>query len=215
MSYRDEYSSLNLDGLREAVMDELASQYSVENLSMEEYDLRCGKAAGSKIRTELVALVQDLPLVRMPKDPRTAQATMPARYSEGRLAASSGSYSLNTGSVQQNDALINVFFGSSRRGPWKPAKTTSIINVFGGTDLDLSQAALPPDGMVIHLICVFGGCDIKLPAGVNVDVRGFGVFGGFDRKIEECDDPNAPTIVIDGIAVFGGCDVRTKRSNGR
>lgn len=215
MSYRDEYSSLSLEGLREAVMDELASQYSVENLSMEEYDIRCGKAAGTKIRTELVSLVQDLPLVRMPKDPRTARDSVPARYAEGRVAAPSGSYSINSGPVKQNDALVNVFFGSSRRGAWKPARTTSIINVFGGTDLDFSQAALPPEGLVIHLVCVFGGCDIKLPEGVNVDVRGFGVFGGFDRKIAECEDPNAPTIVIDGIAVFGGCDVKTKRPNGR
>jgi hypothetical protein len=215
MSYRDEYSNLSLENLREAVMDELASQYSIENLSMEEYDMRCGKAAKTQMRTELVSLVRDLPIMRMPKDPAANAANVPARYENGRTEVAGRSYSLNTGTVKQNDAYINVFFGSSRRGVWKPARTTSVINVFGGTDLDLSEAVLPPEGMTIHLICVFGGCDIKVPEGVNVDVKGFGVFGGFDRRTMECDDPNAPTIVVDGIAVFGGCDVKTKRPKGR
>ncbi len=211
MSYRDGYGDLNMEGLREAVMDELASQYSVENLSMEEYDQRCGRAAHTKTRTELLSLVQDLPLVRGFRNPSDIDpASLPVASSMG-LQGSSASYSINTQRVAPTDAYINVFFGNERKGVWKPAKMTTIINVFGGSDIDLSQALIPPDGMVIHTVNVFGGCDIKLPEGVNVDVRGFGIFGGFSRKVQECDDPRAPTIIIDGIAVFGGCDVKTKK----
>lgn len=212
MSYRDGYTDLSLEGLREAVMDELASQYSVENLSMEEYDLRCGKAAATKLRTELVSLVKDLPMIDMPRDP--SAAGLPAKRLRTDSAVAGRTYSLNQGRVKPGDAIVNVFFGSSRRGAWKPAKSTSVINVFGGSDLDLRQAILPPEGMSINVICVFGGCDILVPEGVNVDVRGLGIFGGFDHKTDECDDPSAPTIVVNGIAVFGGVDVKTKRIKG-
>jgi hypothetical protein len=210
MSYRDEYRDLNMEGLRDAVMDELASQYSVENLSMEDYDQRCSTAASAKTRTELASLVGDLPLLDMARDPASVNAaSMPMTRGSSSLAACA--YSLNEGAVKPLDTYINIFFGNSRRGRWKPAKTTSIINVFGGSDLDFTEALIPPGGLTVHAISVFGGCDIKVPEGVNVDVRGIGIFGGFDRKVVDTDNPNAPTITIDGIAVFGGCDVKTKR----
>jgi hypothetical protein len=180
MSKRDGYRELSMEGLREAVMDELAVQYSRSNIGMEEYDERCGKAAGSSARGELLGLVEDLPAIEMPRDPN--QADLPA------VAQSNAVYRVNRGRVPERDVVFNVFSGS---------------------DIDLSRAALPPEGCVVNVVCVFGGCDIKLPRGVNVDVRGIGVFGGFGKRVEDAEDPNAPVVRVNGIAVFGGCDVRT------
>ncbi len=48
------------------------------------------------------------------------------------------------------------------------------------------------------------------PRGMRVVVRGMGVCGGFDRTSNEVDDPDAPTVVVEGIALFGGVSVRIK-----
>jgi hypothetical protein len=201
MSNRDGYRELSMEGLREAVMDELAVQYSRSNIGMEEYDERCGKAARSTARGEVLALVEDLPAIEMPREP--GQADLPS------VARSSAPYRVNRGRVPERDAVFNVFSGSDRKGVFNAPRSLQVFNVFGGSDIDLSRAALPPEGCVINVVCVFGGCDIKLPRGVNVDVRGIGVFGGFGKRVDEAEDPNAPLVRVNGIAVFGGCDVRT------
>jgi hypothetical protein len=201
MTSRNGYRELSMEGLREAVMDELAVQYSRSNIGMEEYDERCGKAAGSNARGELIGLVEDLPAIESPRDP--GRADLPA------VAGANAVYRLNRGRVPERDVVFNVFSGSDRKGVFNAPRSLQVFNVFGGSDIDLSQAALPPEGCVINVICVFGACDIKLPRGVNVDVRGIGVFGGFGKRAEDTDDPAAPLVRVNGIAVFGGCDVKT------
>lgn len=210
MENRDAYRSLNLEGLRDAVMNELATQFSRENLSMEEYDERCGKAAKTASRTDLMGLVDDLPLIELPRDPASAEGRLPSV--RGSDALSPGGYRLNAGLVPEQDTIFNIFSGTDRKGLFKAPRAMHVLNVFGGSDIDLSQAYIPPGTSTINVVCVFGGCDIKLPEGVNVDVRGIGVFGGFSRRARDADDPSAPTIRVNGIAVFGGCDVRTKRA---
>jgi|GEM_PF-461386 hypothetical protein len=207
MPHREGYRELSMDGLRDAVMDELAVQYSRSNLSMEEYDQRCGRAAQATARAELMALVEDLPVLALPRDPESAW--LPAARATGTGGAGLP-YKLNAGSVPPAETVFNVFSGTDRKGAFRVARAMHVINVFGGCDIDLSQALLPPEGCQLNLVCVFGGCDIKVPPGVNVDVRGIGVFGGFGKRVQEVDDPSAPTIRISGVAVFGGCDVKTK-----
>jgi hypothetical protein len=44
-----------------------------------------------------------------------------------------------------------------------------------------------------------------------VITRGAGIFGGFDRTNNEVDDPDAPTVVVEGLAIFGGVSVKIRQ----
>jgi len=207
MADRNGYRELPMEGLREAVMDELAVQYSRSNIGMEEYDDRCGRAAKAAARAALLALVADLPAGAPGPEPAEA-ADLPA------TARTGAPYRVNRGAVPPRDVIINVFSGNDRKGVFNAPKSLQVFNVFGGSDIDLTQAYIPPEGCEINVICVFGGCDIKLPRGVRVDVRGIGVFGGFGRNAEDSMDERAPLIRINGVAGFGGCDVKTPGRRG-
>jgi hypothetical protein len=55
-----------------------------------------------------------------------------------------------------------------------------------------------------------GGVEIILPPGVQVEMNGFALMGGFearDRTTSFPVDPSAPTLRIGGFVMMGGVDV--------
>lgn len=88
-------------------------------------------------------------------------------------------------------------------------KATSI---FGGIEFDLRKAILKPGGAVIDCVCVFGGCEFKIPMDWNVRNEVTTIFGAFtdkrgDTYIDKYYDPSK-TIVIKGVCIFGGIEVK-------
>lgn len=79
----------------------------------------------------------------------------------------------------------------------------------GGTEIDLRGATLGPDGADIEVLVVFGGLDIRVPAGWNVDLDVQSFCGGADAP---ADNPglasDAPTLRIWGNVYVGGLSVR-------
>jgi hypothetical protein len=55
---------------------------------------------------------------------------------------------------------------------------------------------------------MFGGLDIKVPAGIEVRDQVMGIFGGSDVTDLGDHQPGAPTLVIKGLALFGGVSVK-------
>lgn len=193
-----ELLSLGLEELRDGIMDELALHFSRGDLSMEEYDRRCSLAVDAKARSQIVSLIDDLPQLK--EKERAPLSSTSTKQVAG--------YRINTGNVPVMDPIINIFSGSDRKGQFAASREMSVLNIFGGSDIDLRQASLPPEGLSIRVLSIFGGCDIKLPPGLRLDARGIGVFGGFSKKYEEGTDGDAPLIRVRGLSVFGGCDVK-------
>jgi hypothetical protein len=195
MDNQDQYASLSVDKLRDRVMDDLTRGFSTDKLSEADYSSRCEKAVAATSQNELIALVSDLAVA--PARPAPDESGLP--------------YSINHGMVPEFQPVIAIFSGADFKGRWAPARSMGVLSLFGGSDLDFRNALIPPEGLTIRTLSIFGGCDIKLPPGVNVIANGLGVFGGFSKHYEHCEDPDAPVIHIQGLAVFGGCDIRTKR----
>ncbi|MFC0627814.1 DUF1707 SHOCT-like domain-containing protein [Kribbella deserti] len=105
------------------------------------------------------------------------------------------------------DFVVGIFGGGERSGRWRVKRKTTAICVFGGYDLDMTDAVFEGREVVVRAFAIFGGVDITVPDGVQVRNQGVGIFGGFGgwggggtRDI----DPNAPTLVVKGLALFGG-----------
>jgi len=189
-----------MEEARRRVIDLLATHYARGALAVEEYERRVSAATNSMSGAELESLIADLPALRTAPPARRNAAA--AAYT-GRIADPS--------EVRESQAVVNVFSGIDKRGEWVPARNVTMVNVFGGGDLDFRDAYLPDEGVTVNVICVFGGADIYVPEDVNVETNGFGLFGGFGSKVPEGRRFDGPTIRVNGFSLFGGVDVKTKR----
>ncbi|MFG1911626.1 DUF1707 domain-containing protein [Kribbella sp. NPDC048928] len=105
---------------------------------------------------------------------------------------------------QSIDHLVAIFGGGERKGRWRVKQRTNAFAMFGGHDLDMTDAVFEGREVTIYAVAVFGGIDITVPEGVTVRNEGIGIFGGFAAQGSDDPDPNAPTVVIKGLALFGG-----------
>lgn len=85
-------------------------------------------------------------------------------------------------------------------------KGAKIDAIFGSVVLDLRDSKISGD-VVIKASSIFGGIDIIIPSGVNVEVRSTSIFGGVSRKIKN-DSNNKKVIYIEAFCMFGGVDIK-------
>jgi Cell wall-active antibiotics response 4TMS YvqF/Domain of unknown function (DUF5668) len=85
-----------------------------------------------------------------------------------------------------------------------------VTAVFGGVEVDLRQALPAGQPATINAFALFGGVELKVPAGWQVRRDVIGIFGGTDdSRKQKPDDPNLPTdLVVTGFALFGGIDIQ-------
>jgi hypothetical protein len=103
---------------------------------------------------------------------------------------------------------IAIFSGVDRRGRWRVPRRSFVLSLFGGSDLDLRHAEIDSDVVTIVVFDIFGGTDIYVPEGVEVDVGGFGMFGAVDEHgADKPSGPGAPLVRVRALALFGGTDV--------
>jgi hypothetical protein len=109
-------------------------------------------------------------------------------------------------------ALVAIFDGIDLANRSQAFRGGSMLAWYGGIDVDLSGAELAP-GAQLRLNAMLGGIAIRIPAGWRVESRVKALAGGVDVRTAGADDPDAPTLTIDGLALLGGITVRTKKGD--
>lgn len=99
-----------------------------------------------------------------------------------------------------------TFSGQEINPKGEEFKGASLNAIFGGIDLNLTEAQIQKDTL-INVASVFGGVDIKVPSNVNVKVKSTSIFGGADNKVKKYTD-NLPTIYVKAFCLFGGVDIK-------
>jgi hypothetical protein len=174
-------------------------------MELDEFERRLDAAHAAKSNDDLKELLRDLP----------GNGNLPATRGgvPGTAAASVSGYSVTTASsVKEQQVVVAVMGGSSRRGRWSPARKNYTIAVMGGAELDFREAVLGPGVTEVKVFTVWGGVDIIVPPGLNVESHGLALMGGFDYNAEGAGhpDPSAPTLRISGVAVMAGVDVSVR-----
>jgi predicted membrane protein len=114
--------------------------------------------------------------------------------------------------------IVNIFWGGKRRIITKSFLGGEIVTIFGGFDIDLTQADIQGGEAHIDVVTIFGGGDIRVPADWEVVLETVGIFGGSsDRTVHpqqqvpgstDSANPSRKRLVIKGVAIFGGLTIK-------
>jgi hypothetical protein len=103
--------------------------------------------------------------------------------------------------------IVSVFGDITRTGPWPARHRLSPVAVFGDIDLDLRQATMPGE-LAVNAVAPFGNIDVLVPEGVEVDMRGFTLFGSKKISVKEVPlDTTASVVRVRGFTLFGSLKV--------
>lgn len=106
---------------------------------------------------------------------------------------------------------LGMFGGFERQGEWVVPPRFTAWSMWGGGRLDLSEARYAEQETVIRAVALFGGTEIILPDDIEVEVRGFGLFGVFGKRgARKHNKPGTPRVLIKGLAMFGGVVTKTR-----
>lgn len=180
---------------RDQVVDVLRDALMSGRLTQEEHSERLEQTLQARTLGELEPITRDLLVPGQP-----APVAQPAQAASTSLVP----IEEPADPSQSIDHLVAIFGGGERKGRWRVKRRTNAFAMFGGHDLDMTDAVFEGREVTIYAVAVFGGIDITVPEGVTVRNEGIGIFGGFAAQGSDDPDPNAPTVVIKGLALFGG-----------
>ncbi|MEU3406780.1 DUF1707 domain-containing protein [Streptomyces sp. NPDC006670] len=191
------------DADRERVVERLRDAVAEGRLDMAEFEERLEAAYKSRTYAELEPLTGDLPA------PESSSAFS---YAPGAVSATSSSWQSRIGGTSASSSAVAIMSGFQRKGRWTVPAQFNAVAFWGGGELDLREADFAAPEVVITCVAIMGGIEITVPPGVEVDVRGIGVMGGFDqgRSLENRPEPGAPRVIVNGLAFWGGVAVKVK-----
>jgi len=112
--------------------------------------------------------------------------------------------------VDENDYVdsLNLFGGSKQNIFSKNFKGGDVISIFGGCELNLTNADIQDD-ITIDVVAIFGGMKIVVPPTWDVKSEVTAIFGGLDDKRSVLPPSGQPRkiIKIKGLALFGGMSI--------
>src|SRR5215471_9816656 len=180
-----------LNSVREETIDRLIVNYGHGKLSLEAFERRLDEALDAKSADELGALTNDLEL------------QVDRQYSQQKRAE----FGIRTEPVphaRDTSWMIHIFGGGNRRGAWTVPSEIFMLNIFGGGDLDFSEARFTSPVTHIKMLTLFGGAQFYVNENINTQAHAICLFGGLDNRGPPHPDPPAWTATVEGRVLFGG-----------
>ncbi|MCG6954678.1 MAG: DUF1707 domain-containing protein [Gemmatimonadetes bacterium] len=187
--------------IRQVTVDALCEHFANDVMTVEEFEQRVEAAHRAQTVEDLKELLRDLPGGNLPavagSTPTPAPRPRPVMAPATR--------------VPPRETVVAIMGGATRKGRWTPARTSLVLSIMGGTQLDYREAALGPGVTEVKAFAMMGGVEIVVPPGIHVESHGIGIMGGFDHVTDyEQSDPEAPTLRITGLALMGGVEITVR-----
>jgi class 3 adenylate cyclase len=172
---------------RDHAVTVLREHVVVGRLTLDEFSERVGLALRARTRDDIAGAMTDLPTLAVAEEESTR------RRSRRRFVA--------------------VMSGSEAKGRWRLSGRTTAVAVMGGCDIDLRHAEIDGPEVVITAVAFWGGIQIIVPEGFDVELEGFSFMGGRDLKLRNVPRvPGSPRIRVRGFAIMGGISVESRPS---
>lgn len=119
---------------------------------------------------------------------------------------------LSEESYSQDDFISTTcIFGSTKKVVLsKSFKGGDMVNVFGGAEIDLTQADINGTAE-IEVTAIFGGATLIVPSNWAVKSNIITIFGGINdkRKLAALTENTGRTLVLKGTVIFGGVEIKS------
>lgn len=108
---------------------------------------------------------------------------------------------------------VAIFSGLERRMTTQDFQGGHVTAIFGGIELDLSEANMQADEATLEVNAIFGGAEIRVPDSWQVSYRGGPIFGGVEdktrvRRSADMADSKPKVLHITGLVAFGGLEIK-------
>ena len=115
----------------------------------------------------------------------------------------------SSSSGEERIDITSIFGGSKRRIFSKNFRGGQVTSIFGGSELDLTQADI--EGTVaLDVVSVFGGAKFLVPSNWEVKSDITAILGGVEDKRK---DPSAYSpskkLILTGVCLFGGIEIKS------
>jgi predicted membrane protein len=133
--------------------------------------------------------------------------------SEKKNAGMQGDSSIGFEETWNDEDFVDstsIFGGAKKNIISKNFKGGDLVNIFGGTDLDLTQADFTGKA-VIELTTIFGGTKLIIPSNWSIQSDAVIIFGGIEdkRKMPAAAENPDKILVLKGTVIFGGIDIKS------
>ena len=120
---------------------------------------------------------------------------------------------VNDGNYSQDDFVDTtaIFGGTKKIVLSKNFKGGDIVNVFGGSEINLAQAEMNNDA-TLEVTTIFGGATLVVPSNWSVKSEAVTIFGGIQDKRSISLTPEAganKVLVLKGTVIFGGIEIKS------
>ena len=110
-----------------------------------------------------------------------------------------------------NEAV--VFGGLERRMTSQDFQGGDVTAIFGGVELDLTEAIIQAKEATLAITAIFGGVELRVPPNWQVAFRGAPIFGGIEDKtrtarVADPANSDLKVLVITGAVIFGGLEIK-------
>jgi hypothetical protein len=130
-----------------------------------------------------------------------------------------GGHNSQTGAPHLNE--VNVFWGGKKKIIAKNFSGGEVVAIFGGFEIDLTEADMVGNQIVIDVVNIFGGGEIRVPGSWEVVMETVGIFGGCSDRTYHPEHPppgamnpdgtpvaQPKRLIVKGVAIFGGLGVK-------
>lgn len=180
--------------LREQAIAQLSRAFAAGLIELDDLELRTERAVRATTRDELDSAIAGL----TPKPATAVQSTNPEEFA------------IDHPRRKPSRVTFIMMGGLDRKGRWSVARRHVGLAVMGGAFLDFREAVLQQGVTDVYLFTMWGGIEVAVPPGLDVEVSGLALMGGLERVEQESGstDPRRPRLHLHCFALMGGIDVR-------
>lgn len=133
--------------------------------------------------------------------------------SDGGIAGTTGaeeSYDSQKDLAEDFVDSTSIFGGAKKNIISKNFKGGDLVNIFGGTELDLTRADFKGEA-VVELTTIFGGTKFIVPSDWTVKSEAVTIFGGMEdkRNMQNLTENSGKILLLKGTVIFGGIEIKS------
>ncbi|HET6996656.1 MAG TPA: LiaF domain-containing protein [Chitinophagaceae bacterium] len=131
----------------------------------------------------------------------------------GALQGDSGNGPIGINETWNDEDFVDstsIFGGAKKNIISKKFRGGDLVNIFAGTDLDLTQADFTGTA-IIELTTIFGGTKLIIPSNWSIQSDAVIIFGGIEdkRKMPATTENPDKILILKGTVIFGGIEIKS------